>query len=404
MQRVVYAASAKITNRLESLDKRGSREADSLLQLLLRDAIKRRASSLHLEPQTTSTIVRLRIDGRLLRSKIISKHLHDPLVAAIKRQAELDDQTFLPQNGSFTIEIAHQPTSIHATCLPTLIGERIVLHLEPAEPTTSLQQLGYWGSPLTELGRWLALPRGLILLVGDHGSQLQQTSAAIMRLLQQPSLRVAHVSGSTSRQPSAKLNLALIDNPDVILINNLSGSDLIDTAVSAAASHLVIGVTSAASAEAALLEVASWASDQYSLSRFLVGVVFQSSEALLCPICRQVHPLSSVQQKLISTHYPDMGELLGHYRSTYGLPSIPAACYSREPKGCKACHHSGTNGQIAIPEISPASIRLKRLIINGDISLRTAQSELRKSAILKSDADHLTKALAGHIEWRSLAA
>lgn len=390
----------------ESIDNRGKNEADKLLDQLLKKAVRMRAASVHIEPFTTSTVVRYRIDGKLIVATSVSKHLHLPLTQAIKQRAALSNTTLQAQNTSYTATYDKIPYIIDVTVIPTTIGEKTVLTLHRVLSPLSLQTLGFWGTSLMNIGDLIAKQRGLILITGGADSGSALTITALQGLVAHSSISLASIgesgSAGSALSVSSAIKLAEKQHADIITIADIPTKTAFLAALDAAEHTLVIGVITAPTTLALLGRATQWvkSTNPAKLAQLLLAVIEQQRVAALCSTCKVSYNPSEKVLAAASKHIPNSSQLLSQYQEELGKQRSAPQPHKPHKGGCKTCNKTSTDGLLLLQQVTLSSTKLQHAFLADKPSV----SDLR-SAILAVDAtdiaaDRYVKAMSGIIAWR----
>ncbi len=324
-------------------------------QLILRQALERRASDVHIEPGRDGLRVRLRIDGVLHPLSSLPVTQPAALLARLKILGGLDiAERRLPQDGQFSLEIAGKPASFRLATLPIYGGEKAVVRLLQSESAAlSLDKLGL---PAAQFCAALAQPQGLILVTGPTGSGKTFTLYSGLSALNTPEKNLCSVEdpieiplpGINQTQIHAKngldfnrvLRALLRQDPDVIMVGEIRDAETAEIAVKAAQTgHLVLSTLHTNSTAETLTRLRQMGIPGYLLGSALKLIVAQRLVRRLCPHCRQ--PAQAV------AHYP--AELWPGTLQTWRAP------------GCDHCF-SGYFGRLALFELLPINARLQNAI------------------------------------------
>jgi len=327
-------------------------------QLILRQALERRASDIHIEPGREGLRVRLRIDGVLQPLSALPATPPAALLARLKILGGLDiAERRLPQDGQFSLEIAGKPASFRLATLPVCGGEKAVVRLLQSESAAlSLDKLGLPAAQLRLFCAALAQPQGLILVTGPTGSGKTFTLYSALSALNTPEKNLCSVedpveiplSGINQTQIHTKngldfnrvLRALLRQDPDVIMVGEIRDAETAEIAVKAAQTgHLVLSTLHTNSTADTLTRLRQMGIPGYLLGPALKLVVAQRLVRRLCPHCRQ--PAQAV------AHYP---------------PDLwPGTLQTWRAPGCDHCF-SGYFGRLALFELLPINARLQNAI------------------------------------------
>jgi type IV pilus assembly protein PilB len=362
--------------------------ATDVLSDLLSDAIGKRASDIHIEPQSDCLRVRLRIDGLLTHHSALPRSLLGPLISRIKVLSGLDiGQQRLPQDGR--LKLGHQgsqgATEFRVSSCPTLHGEKIVLrHMTSIGGLPPLKQLGMNARQLSHLEAAIAQPWGLVLVTGPTGSGKTVTLYSALR-----ALNTDHRNISTIEDPiemvlpginqvachssiglgfSQVLRAFLRQDPDVLMVGEIRDSTTAKMAVEAAQTgHLVFSTLHTNTAHATLLRLRHLQVPAHDLADSLKLIV---SQALM--------------RKLHSCKVPDESYNGRRFAKAQMIDRIWA------PRGCSKCR-SGYLGRIGVFETVPITETIQDHLAHWD------QKSHRAWHLDGSNTTSLAQAAMGHV-------
>jgi general secretion pathway protein E len=357
-----------------------------MINALLLQALRERASDLHFEPYESHAVVRFRIDGMLRDAIEPPRALHGALVSRLKIMAGLDiAEKRLPQDGRIALKLGDRQVDVRVSTLPTGAGERVVLRLLDQEAARlDLTALGMSDDTLAAVDRLIREPHGILLVTGPTGSGKTTTLYAALSRLPRDSTNMMTVEdpieyaldGVAQTQVNARIDLTfaralrsiLRQDPDVIMIGEIRDLETAQIAVQASLTgHLVLATLHTNDAASAITRLADMGVEPYLLASSLLGVLAQRLVRTLCPVCR------------VRAHASD-GE--GRLLESVGLsPALPIF----HPKGCDACNDTGFAGRTGVYELLRIDETLRRLIHDGagelalrDAALRAGMRRLRE--------------------------
>lgn len=338
-----------------------SESAIHAVDQILKQAIQRRASDVHFEPQRQGLRVRLRIDGVLHKLPQPPEAQPAAVLARLKILGGLDiAERRLPQDGQFTLEIDGKPAAFRLSTLPVSQGEKAVVRLLQSESSAiALDKLGMPLAQLRLLKQALAKPQGLILVTGPTGSGKTFTLYSALSVLNVPEKNVCSVEdpveipldgiSQTQIQPRSGLDFnrvlraLLRQDPDVIMIGEIRDAETASIAVQAAQTgHLVLSTLHTNSTAETLTRLRQMDIPGYLLGPALQLVIAQRLVRRLCMHCRQ--------PAQVIAHLP--AQLWPGTLQTWRAP------------GCDHCF-SGYYGRLALFEILPVTSRLQNAISAG---------------------------------------
>jgi len=360
------AVGASTDEEVLSLDrlKQAAEEAPvvRLVDLIIRQAIKDRASDIHIEPSLHKLRLRYRIDGVLYEISPPARNLHAAIVSRIKILCKLDiAEKRLPHDGGFTMSLEGESIDFRVSIIPAIYGEKAVIRILRKTPELfDLTQLGFDPKPLELFRQAIHDPYGLILLTGPTGSGKTTTLYASLNEIKSPHRNITTIEdpveyrldgvNQVQIKPSIGLTFAkglrsfLRQDPDVIMVGEVRDLETAEICVQAALTgHLVFSTVHTNDAPSAVTRLVDIGLAPYLLSTTLSLVVAQRLLRKLCQDCREAYePLPAIREKLGITE-----ELL--YRA----------------KGCDECTLTGYRGRVGAYEVMAMSRELQELVARG---------------------------------------
>lgn len=277
-----------------------------LVNVILLEALKARASDVHFEPFESRLRIRYRIDGTLYEQALPPKHIEQSLVSRLKVMAHMDiAEKRLPQDGMAKVRVGEREIDIRVSTVPVAEGERVVLRLlDRSSALLPLQQLGMPGGVLKEFRRLLRQTNGLILVTGPTGSGKTTTLYAALGELDSNGLNIMTIEdpieyqltgiGQIQVKPKIGLTFAgglrhiLRQDPDVILVGETRDAETAETAArSSLTGHLVFTTLHTNDAASAIVRMTDIGVEPYLLAASLRGALAQRLVRRLCPACRK---------------------------------------------------------------------------------------------------------------------
>ena len=349
-----------------------------MINALLLQALRERASDLHFEPYETRAVVRFRVDGVLRDVIEPPRALHAALVSRLKIMASLDiAEKRLPQDGRIALKLGDKQVDVRMSTLPTGSGERVVLRLlDKDSARLDLAALGMDEATRDVIDRLIREPHGIVLVTGPTGSGKTTTLYASLSRLPRGSVNMMTVEdpieyaldGVAQTQVNAHIELdfaralraILRQDPDVIMIGEIRDLETAQIAVQASLTgHLVLATLHTNDATSAVTRLADMGVDPYLLASSLLGVLAQRLVRMLCPACRVAHAPSAGEARL---------------NISLGLP--PDQQVWTAP-GCEACNHTGHRGRTGVYELLPVDDAIRRNIHDGADELALRETVLR---------------------------
>ncbi|KTD16189.1 GspE family T2SS ATPase variant LspE [Legionella jordanis] len=365
-----------------------------LLNALFTQAIKQKASDIHIETYENRVLVRNRIDGVLNEVLEIQRAIAPLVISRVKVMAKLDiAEKRIPQDGRIALRIGGHNIDVRVSTLPSNHGERIVLRiLDKQAAQLDLSLLGMPKETLKAMRSLIAEPHGIILVTGPTGSgkttslygmltELNQVSRNILTIedpieYDLPGIGQTQVNTKVQMTFAKGLRAILRQDPDVVMIGEIRDLETAEIAVQASLTgHLVLSTLHTNSALGAITRLHDMGVESFLLASSLVGLIAQRLVRKLCPHCKTPHQLREDERELMRLK-PDT--------------DISKVC---EPKGCEQCNHSGYRGRTGIYELITMDETLRGMIHRNE-SLQTIDNYLRpKTATIREDG--FKRVLAG---------
>jgi general secretion pathway protein E len=355
-----------------------------LINAILSEAVREKASDVHIETFEEKLSVRYRIDGVL--SEVLSpKRMLGPLlVSRLKVMAKLDiAERRIPQDGRISVRIAGHAVDIRMSTLPSAYGERVVLRLlDKQAGQLQLAQLSMPETVYSGFRSALKSPHGIILVTGPTGSGKTTTLYAGLSEINDAARNIMTIEdpveymlpgiGQTQVNPKVDMTFArglraiLRQDPDVVMVGEIRDLETADIAVQASLTgHLVLSTLHTNTAIGAVTRLQDMGVESFLLSSSLIAVMAQRLVRLLCPECRSAAAPTPQEAALLSL---DAEAASG------------ATIY--HPAGCDTCNHSGYRGRCAIYELIEVDDELRALIHDGaSEQAMTAQAHARAGSI-----------------------
>lgn len=361
-----------------------------LINGILQEAIRTRASDIHIEPYESRLAVRFRIDGALRDMLNLSSRLSSVLASRVKVMAQLDiAKKRIPQDGRFSLNLGERAVDVRVSTLPSQYGERVVMRLlEKTAQLLSLTELGMSESELGAFEKALKKPNGIILVTGPTGSGKTTTLYASLSNLNDGSRNILTVEdpveyaldgiGQTQVNNQVGMTFAtglraiLRQDPDVVMVGEIRDPETSDIAVQASLTgHLVLSTVHTNSAVAAITRLRDMGVEPFLLASTVTSIVAQRLVRRLCEHCKEAyHPTD--------TELEDLGLKAGQNITLY------------RPKGCEECHHIGYVGRLGLYEIVVMDDRLRAMIHDGEReSDMAAHAFQKRKTLLQSGVDHI---------------
>ena len=339
-----------------------------LVKDLVENAVRQRASDIHIEPLEKRVRVRFRIDGVLVEKASYNPGVLSAVSARIKIISGMDiAEKRKPQDGRMTQVVDRQEYDIRVAVLPTVYGEKIVLRLASKNAfSRNKSQLGLQEHEMALFDNILKNPHGILLVTGPTGSGKSTTLYTALSELNKQDVNIitvedpveANIDGVNQVQVNTKADLTfatslrsiLRQDPDIIMIGEIRDEETAAIAVQAAITgHLVVSTLHTNSAAATVTRLTDMGVEPYLIADALVGVIAQRLVRRLCPNCKRRIEADYEKKKILKKTDVERLEIY-------------------EAVGCSHCDNSVYIGRIGVYEIMPMTNRVKRLIADNATS------------------------------------
>jgi len=352
-----------------------------LVNGLLSQAVKDRASDIHIEPFERELVVRFRVDGMMYDVLSPPKRFQPAVTSRVKVMAGLNiAEKRLPQDGRIRLRVAGRDVDIRVSSIPTAFGERIVLRLldrAQALVDVTLDRLGFAGDTLRKLDRLIRQSHGIILATGPTGSGKSTTLYACLSRINSPDKNIItiedpieyqlHGVGQMQVNPKIDLTFAsglrsiLRQDPDVIMVGEIRDGETAEIAIQAALTgHLVFSTLHTNDSFGAVTRLVEMEIEPFLVSSSILAALAQRLVRKLCVECREQYAPSEAELVRIGLEPGDLGAPI--YR----------------PRGCKACRNSGYKGRTAISELMMMDDDVRGLVMQ-----RADAAMLRRACVAK---------------------
>ena len=333
-----------------------------LVKGMIDQAVRQRASDIHIEPMERQVRIRYRIDGALYEKATYSIRLLPAIVARIKIIGGMDiSEKRKPQDGRITQVVDRKEFDIRVSILPTVYGEKIVMRLTSKNALTrEKSQLGLRPDELKKFDHILKNPHGILLVTGPTGSGKSTTLYTALSELNTEDVNIitvedpveANIDGINQVQVNPKANLTfasalrsiLRQDPDIIMIGEIRDQETAGIAVQASITgHLVVSTLHTNSSASTITRLADMGVEPYLIADSVVGVIAQRLVRRLCPNCKKPHIVTEEEAEILGVKAEEQVQIY-------------------EPCGCPQCDNMGYKGRIGVYEIMEMSQDLKTII------------------------------------------
>ncbi len=347
-----------------------------LVNTILEQSVRRRASDIHIEPYEANIRVRYRIDGKLQTMFEYETSLLNAIVARIKITAGMDiAEKRKPQDGRINIKVDKMAYDIRVSSLPTVYGEKVVMRVNSKEGfKKGKSELGLFKDDLDKFEGILTHPHGIILVTGPTGSGKSTTLYTSLNEINSEDLNIvtvedpveSQIEGINQVQVNNKAGLTfatslraiLRQDPDVIMIGEIRDGETAEIAVKASITgHLVVSTLHTNDAASSITRLIDMGIEPFLVGASVVGIIAQRLVRRLCPKCKERVESSDSEKKILGMENSESVEI---YKA----------------KGCHMCGNTGYQGRIGVYEILPVDQDIRKIINKNGTA-----DDIRKAAL-----------------------
>ncbi len=339
-----------------------------IVDLIIAEALKKRASDIHIEPTEKNVRVRYRVDGNLQESLTIPKKNQNAVLARLKIMSKLDiTENRLPQDGRFKIKLEDKEVDFRVSILPLAFGGKVVLRiLDKSNLSIGLERLGFLPGPLNVFKEALKRPYGMILVTGPTGSGKSTTLYSIITQLNKTDRNIITIEDPVEYQiegitqiaanPDIGLTFAsglrslLRQSPDVIMVGEIRDAETADIAIKASLTgELVLSTLHTNDAPGAITRLIDMGVEPFLIASSLVMTCAQRLIRKICPSCKEPY---NVPKSVFERMGFSKEEMLRVKDKQF-----------YHGKGCAKCRNSGYYGRIGLLEALLINDEIRNMII-----------------------------------------
>lgn len=333
-----------------------------LVRSLIEQAVRQRASDIHIEALESKVRVRYRIDGALYEKMVYDNSLLPAISTRIKIMGGMDiSEKRKPQDGRMSVMVDRREYDIRISSIPTVHGEKIVMRISSKlNLTRDIKELGLNLDEMSMLQHMLAKPYGILFVTGPTGSGKSTTLYTALSALNKEQVNIvtvedpveADLEGINQIQVNNKVNLTfasalrsiLRQDPDIIMIGEIRDQETAAIAVQASITgHLVVSTMHTNNAVGTLNRMADMGIARYLISDAIIGVIAQRLVRKLCPHCRKKRLATDEEKRILKRSAAEQTEIY-------------------EPGGCRLCSNTGYFGRTGVFEIMEVNDEMRKLI------------------------------------------
>ena len=346
------------------------------VQLMIAEAIKNRASDIHVEPMEDRVRIRYRVDGQCAEVNAPPKRLQGAVLSRIKIMAEMDiAEKRKPQDGRINIVAGGRELDIRVSSLPATHGESVVMRLlDKKAGLVGMEELGFFSTDYKRFKSIIKRPNGIVLVTGPTGSGKTTTLYAALKELNRPDVKIItaenpveyNIAGINQAQVKANIGMTfqrilramLRQAPNIILVGEIRDRETAEIAIQAALTgHLVFSTLHTNDAPGALTRLVDMGVKPFLVASSIQAIMAQRLVRILCPKCKAPNP------------EPDPGTL-----GALGIK--PEDCKGRNISravGCDACNKSGFRGRKGIFELMELNSTIRELVFHKAPTARISE-------------------------------
>ncbi len=367
------------------------------VDLLLSQAVKSRASDIHIEPQEYSMTIRMRIDGMLRDMVPPAGKMEAAVVTRIKIISEMDiAERRLPQDGRFKMKASGKDIDVRVSVIPTIYGEKVVMRILDASAVKhDLNQLGFEPKLFEEFKTILSQPHGIIVVTGPTGSGKSTTLYSALTYLRDPTKNITTVEDPVEYRlaginqiqvkPEIDLDFALClrailrQDPDIVLIGEIRDKETVEIAIKASLTgHLVLSTFHTNDAPSAISRFVYMGVEPYLLASTLNLVVAQRLVRKICDRCKEPVTLKEEVLKRLKIDPKEVKNSVFYHG-----------------RGCKTCGGTGYLGRLPVFEFLVMDNDMREELITGanESRIRAMSRQKGYGGLLESGVSKMLKGL-----------
>ncbi len=387
------------------------------------EAVKRRASDIHIEPLEKDVGVRYRVDGVLQEAKTAKKAFLPSIISRIKILAKLNiAEKRLPQDGRIALKVAGKSIDIRVSTVPTSQGERVVMRLLDKQSVLhDVSDLGFWNDHYYLFHDLIRRPHGIILVTGPTGSGKTTTLYSALTYLNKPDTKIitledpveydiegigqVHVNPKIDLTFTAGLRAFLRQDPDVIMVGEIRDRETAEIAIHASLTgHLVLSTIHTNDAPGAVTRLVEMDIEPFLVASSLIGIQAQRLVRMLCPHCKELFEPDKAELEQLEFNVEDpyaIGTPPKHpiYQSAWRrlkpiAPLDPERFMLYRAVGCDECMGTGYRGRTGIYEMVMMTDTIRSGVLRNADS-NAVKKMAKKDGMISLRDDGIRKVVAG---------
>jgi type IV pilus assembly protein PilB len=364
---------------------------------VIQQAVRDQASDIHVEPDRNGVRIRFRIDGVLHEMMRLPKHIHPPLISRYKIMADLNiAERRIPQDGRIGISHLGKDYDLRVSCLPTLLGEKIVMRiLDKGSVMIGLNKLGFWPDTMAQLEQVITQPNGMILSTGPTGAGKTTTQYSILNRInsveknimtcedpveyQLPGISQVAVHRKAGLTFATALRSFMRQDPDIIMIGEIRDLETAEMAIQASLTgHLVLSTLHTNDAPSSVTRMVDMGVEPFLISATLIAAMAQRLGRRICANCAQDYEVDAADLRTFGFEPTEENQKV----------------VLRRGRGCDQCRQTGYKGRIGLYEMMLVNEEIAELMVR-----RAPLADVREAAMANGmktlKQDGLRKVLEG---------
>ena len=366
-----------------------------LVSEIIRKALDKQASDIHIEPQSAATVVRIRVDGVLRELESVPRNIQNSLVSRVKILSDMDiGERRAPQDGRFMVSVGPRKVDMRVSTLPTQYGEKVVMRLlEATAPILSFTDLGLPPGMADRLRDLVSMPQGMLLVTGPTGSGKSTTLYSALNLLRKPTVNIVtvedpveyvlpgvnqvHVNKRAGLTFATCLRSILRQDPNVIMVGEIRDLETAEIAMKAAQTgHMVLSTLHTNDSISAVGRLLDLGIPAYLIASSVTGILAQRLLRKLCA-CHG--------EKQLTPEYAERLAAAGWAQPPDRIPW---------PAGCDVCDQTGYKGRVGIYELFVIDDSI-RAILRGAYKPELIRAAAHAAGMRRMQEDAMEKLRAG---------
>lgn len=385
------------------------------VSMIIQNAVKDRASDIHIEPEEKNVRVRYRVDGVLRTVLVLSRQVQLAIASRIKIMAGLKiDETRIPQDGRFHLNLENREIDFRISTLPTVNGEKVVLRiLDRSAGVLKLETLGLGGTRLKDIKKAIRKSHGMFLVTGPTGAGKSTTLYSVLGILNEPTVNIItledpveyFLAGISQSQINPEVGLSfasglrsvLRQDPDIIMVGEIRDRETAAMAVHAALTgHIVLSTLHTNSSYGAIPRMIDMGIEPFLLASSLNVIVAQRLVRRLCPDCRKESEANAEESAMILKEWAAIPT--AEKKNLNLKLSDPIKVW--RARGCPKCK-DGYRGRVGIFEVLVVDEKIQDAMLQRASEIKL-ESLARESGLITMMEDGVIKILQGQTTTEEL--